>query len=62
MMTIWVLNYFRAFSNIFWNILMALCRVYFGGPRNVGLRISEHPPVIPFLENLFKSDVMLFEK
>ena len=29
----------RAFSNIFSNILTALCRVYFGGPRNVGPRI-----------------------
>ena len=34
-----LLNYLRAFSNIFLNILMALCRVHFGGPRNVGLKI-----------------------
>ena len=31
-------SYFRAFSNIFSNILMPLCRVYFGIQRNVGLR------------------------
>ena len=31
--------YFRTFSNIFKNILTALCRVYFIGLRNVGPRI-----------------------
>ena len=28
----------KTFSNIFSNILISLCRVYFGGPRNVGPR------------------------
>ena len=32
-------TYFRAFSNIFFNILTTLCWVYFGGPRNVGSSI-----------------------
>ena len=31
---------FRAFWNIFLNILAPICRVYNGGPRNVGLRIN----------------------
>ena len=34
-----LVTYFRAFSNIFSNILTALSQVYFGGPRNVGSRI-----------------------
>ena len=29
------------FSNIFLNIVTALCRVYPGGPRNAGLRIKK---------------------
>ena len=34
------IGYLRAFLNIFSNILMPLCRVYKGGPRNVGPRIN----------------------
>ena len=30
--------YFRTFSNIFLNILPPICQIYFGRPRNLGLR------------------------
>ena len=43
-------TYFKAFSNIFSNILTALCRVYIIIPINVGLRFKrgcfQHPPTM----------------
>ena len=36
---LFLFNYFRAFWNIFQNILRPLCRVYIGRPTNIGPRI-----------------------
>ena len=38
----WPFFFFITFSNIFLNILMPLFRVYFGRPRNVGIRVGAY--------------------
>ena len=47
-------TYFRAFLNIFQNILTPLCRVYIVSQRNLGPRNKtgcfQHPPLIPYLK------------